>query len=96
MSADMDHTVRLRLADGFVTPFFLVTDLEDTTRAERTDFINQLQTGDAQHPDWLHGLTAENVVRPHSAPASLTPEVLNMFGGIMRAPAGWSSHETPE
>ena len=96
MSADMDHTVRLRLADGFVTPFFLVTDLEDTTRAECTEFINQLQTGDAQHPDWLNGLTAENVVRPHSAPASLTPEVLNMFGGIMRAPAGWSSHETPE
>jgi hypothetical protein len=96
MSADMDHTVTLRLADGFVTPFFLVTDLEETTRAECAEFINQLQTGDAQHPDWLHGLTAENVVRPHSAPASLTPEVLDMFGGIMRAPAGRSSHETPE
>eukprot|EP01046_Picozoa_sp_COSAG06_P028169 COSAG06_NODE_2524_length_6725_cov_3.984606_3_plen_797_part_00 len=96
MSADMDHMVTLRLADGFVTPFFLVTDLEETTRAECTEFINRLQTGDAQRPDWLHGLTAENVVRPHSAPASLTPEVLDMFGGIMRAPAGWSSHETPE
>ena len=41
MSADMDHMVTLRLADGFVTPFFLVTDLEETTRAECAEFINR-------------------------------------------------------
>jgi hypothetical protein len=61
-----DHMVRLRLANGYQTPFIMVLDLEEATPADRGTHIQRLaQTGaDEGPPDWLRRITVENVVHP--------------------------------